>query len=104
MHSVVSPLPFRELPRATQRDVEKLARKGQGHPDPEVAMAAHMWALEVRERYARVPGAGGVAFMFDVAISSVVGVVTGMVGGQQLAERLLAKQLVKIGFPPKAGS
>jgi hypothetical protein len=93
---------FRDLPRATQREVEKLARKGQAHPEPAVAAAAHAWAQEVRERYARVPGAGGVAFMFDVAISSVVGAVTGAVGGQQLAERRLAKQLIKL--QPEAGS
>lgn len=94
---------FRDLPRAVQREVEKLARKGQAHSDPAVAASAQVWAQEVRERYARVPGAGGVAFMFDVAITSVVGIATGAVSGQQFAERRLAKQLVKLGAAPPTG-
>jgi hypothetical protein len=101
--SMTSPVPFRDLPRPTQREVEKLARKGKAHPEPAVAAAAHVWAQEVRERHKRVPGAGGVAFMFDLAISSVLGVVTGMVSGQQLAERRLAKQLIKLQEQPGCG-
>lgn len=100
MSSIV---PFRDLPRPTQREVEKLARKGKAHPDPAVAAAAQVWAHEVRERYERMPGAGAVAFAFDLAISSLVGVVTGAVGGQQLAERRLAKQLSKLPEEPGCG-
>jgi hypothetical protein len=91
-------LAFRELPRAIQREVEKLARKHERHPDAAVAASAQIWAHEVSERYARVPGSGAVAFAFDAAISALVGVVTGAVSGQQLAERRLAKQLIKL--PP----
>jgi hypothetical protein len=86
-------LTFEELPRSTQREVERLARKGRKHSDPVVAEASLRWARQVLGERANSKYALG--FAVDMLVAAIGGG-GGTVSGINLARRRLAKQLMAL--------
>jgi hypothetical protein len=107
---VVLPLrEWRELGARGRREVRTAARRGQTHPNPYVAQAAHAWATEVL----RVDGLrpSGKERMTEAglgaALLAVIGVLLGPAaavasvgGGLSWRERRLARRILASRPPP----
>jgi hypothetical protein len=78
---------FDALPSGTRKEVERLAKQGHRHPDPDVAAAATVWANKRLHagRFGRV-----IAVILDVALGG------GAMIGTLIAQRRLAKRIVKL--------
>ena len=85
---------FEEFPEDVRRDVDRLARLGERHPDPQVAKIARHWAHETLSR------TGTAGAYWTVALDFVISVLLGGGGagtsGSLLFKRRLARRLAKI--------
>jgi hypothetical protein len=90
------PVRFEDLPRPTRAEVERLAGRGQIHPDPAIAESALEWASRTASNRGSVEALFGL--VFDVGTSLLGGFGGGATGGS-IAKRRLAKRLLKISNP-----
>ena len=80
------------LSERERRQVRKCARRGERHPDPEIASAAEEWARSVLKPADSVPRAA-----FGAAVNLLIDALTGGGGwlGSMLSERRYAKKILK---------
>lgn len=94
--------PWDGLESPMRREVELRAAEGSHHPDPQVAATADRWA----RRELSLRGTAGTWLGF--CLSAVAAVLGDFGVGQDLrqavADRRLAKRLVRLGPPPQRGS
>jgi len=96
------------LPWRDRRKVERLARKGQRHPNPRISRAAHGWALSVlASTDSQRKGEAAGTFLFGILIDLNGMVLGAAFGGQatgsaaggvfvQRKQRRLAEKLVSL--------
>jgi hypothetical protein len=78
------------LSRKVQREVLRAARRGQEHPEPEVAGAALRWAQEVTAPRELIR-AGVIGFLLALVSETAAGGWTGMA----IAERRAARRILR---------
>jgi hypothetical protein len=79
------------LSEEERRAVRRYARRGQEHPDPEIAQAAKVWATETLHRDNRAEVAGSV--LFGILVDGAFG---GGWLGSLIGERRSAKKILMV--------
>lgn len=82
---------FDDLPTEVRELVDALAKRGERHPDPEVAVAADEWAVETLSRGGSVGAL--LAGAIDFGLSVLLGGGGGGTTGSLIAQRRLAKRI-----------
>jgi hypothetical protein len=80
--------PFMDLPLRTRTEVGQLAKKGKGHPDPDVRVAAQVWATE--EMHRQHTGWGVLAVVLDIVSGG------GAMTGSEFSKFQLARRIAKL--------
>jgi hypothetical protein len=88
-----------DIPRVLQREVAEAAKRGQWHPDPDVARLAFDWATT-----ASGPMVKEVPSIALAAVSGLLGDSGGpQIAGEDYRRRRLANRIVSLGKPAPNG-
>lgn len=90
--SIADPRSWKELPRQSRRDVQRLAKKGQRHPDPRTAQVAFEWALPRTSSRDGVLASLGIDVVFEALFGDA-----GVGAGATWAEARLARRIAALG-------